>query len=76
MAILRIKDDKGNIIEIPAIKGDPGASSWNDLTDRPFGVEQSVETFVIDSVEGLESLTLFGVEWHKLNIPAEAIGSL
>lgn len=24
MAILRVKDNNGNIIEIPAIKGDPG----------------------------------------------------
>ena len=24
MAILRVKDNNGNIIEVPAIKGDPG----------------------------------------------------
>lgn len=36
MAILRVKDDEGNVIEIPAIKGDTpvkGVDYWTD-TDK------------------------------------------
>lgn len=32
MSILRVKDDQGNYVEIPAIKGEPGASGVIDAT--------------------------------------------
>ena len=41
MAILRLKDNNGNIIEIPAIKGDPGKDYVLTEADKEEIAEQA-----------------------------------
>ena len=44
-----------------------GASSWNDLTDKPFGEEKAFEPIVWDgNTEGLESYDLEGTICFKI----------
>lgn len=41
MAILRIKDENGNVYSIPSIKGDPGKSAYQYAQDGGFtGTEE------------------------------------
>jgi hypothetical protein len=53
MAVLKIRDENGNIIEIPSIKGDKpikGVDYWNE-TDKA-----EVQGFIDNSVLDLENL--------------------
>ena len=53
MAVLKIRDENGNIIEIPSIKGDTpkkGVDYWNEED------KEEVKGFVDNSVADLETL--------------------
>ena len=52
MAILKVRDDKGNIIDIPAIKGDKGDSGVYIGTEKP--TDESVNVWVNPNGEGIE----------------------
>lgn len=44
----------------PILKGDPGASSWNDLQDKPFGEEQAFEPIIFpNNITELENSTYY-----------------
>ena len=60
MAILRVRDADGKVIEIPAIKGDPGKSAYEYAkscgytgTEEEFALEF---TNVISSINDLDSV--------------------
>lgn len=44
-----------------------GVTSWNDLTDKPFGEEKAFEPIVWDgNIEGLESISVSGMTFYKI----------
>lgn len=49
-AILKVRDDEGNIIEIPALKGDPGKGDMESSVYDPQGKKQDVFKYVDDQI--------------------------
>ena len=57
MSILRVKDDQGNYVEIPAIKGEPGASGVIDATT------ESALTGLLKGAGGHIALAVAGTDY-------------
>ena len=63
MEILRVKDQKGKWVAIPAIKGDKGedgASTWSEVDSKPF-----------DDIDGATIISVNGV--LKVNTTNDAL---
>lgn len=50
-AILKVRDDEGNIIEIPALKGDPGKGDMESSVYDTEGKKQDVFAYVDNAVQ-------------------------
>ena len=48
--ILKVRDDEGNIIEIPALKGDPGKGDMESAVYDPQSKKQDVFQYVDDKI--------------------------
>lgn len=55
MAILRIKDENGNIVEVPALKGDAGKSAYQYAQDGGFtGTEEEFTAKLSEDVASVQ----------------------
>lgn len=70
-----VKADENGNVEVDIPEGG-GVTSWNDLTDRPFYVDRTIETISCDSVEGLESKNLLDTTLYKIDERVPVIESL
>ena len=58
MAVLRVKDENGNIIDIPAIKGEDGKSAYQSAVSGGFsGTEEEFNAVIANMVSSAERPT-------------------
>ena len=72
-AILKVRDDEGNIIEIPALKGDPGKGDMESAVYDPQGKKQDVFAYVDDAIGNIPAPDVSGqINAHNSSTSAHA----